>query len=93
MGKKCSTTAPREQFYLLLTQQNHDMHSRYAGVNFLNQKGSIDYLRAFYYELNNDNIMSQKQRHPEGYSSSSTLITQHLGFVQSLSCKIRYLYI
>lgn len=60
MGKQCSTTAPRKQFYLLLTQQNHDRFSRYAGVNFLNQKGSIDYLRASYYEQHNDNTMSQK---------------------------------
>lgn len=55
MGKQCSITAPKKHFYLLLTQQNHDRFSKYAGVNFLNQKGSIDYLRAFYYEQHSDN--------------------------------------
>lgn len=60
MNKQCSTwlngvhKPPRKQFYPLLTWQNQDRLPRYAGVSFLKQKGSIDYLRAFYYEQHSD---------------------------------------
>lgn len=45
---------PREEFCSLLTEQNQDRISMYAGVSFINQKRSTDYLTAFYYEEHSD---------------------------------------